>query len=456
MPTNTNLGGVFMKDTDGNLNTGTYLSSENVCGIIFDTKVVGGLAAALGNGDAATNFANGNVVELNTMDDIAAAGITDSIMCGLPLFHLTQFFQLAGDNQRLFVSFMDSTSDTTFSAIEQMQLAAKGLIYQIGVWTGEAIATAGEGNADYTVVSNGVLSKLQAQAEVLGGRIGQTNFEGNAPVNIVVTAPIVNAATCDYNKLPDLTSLNLPKVTMLVGQAAGAEVHAIQLALATAVQESTSYALVGCVGAILACLAVAPADESIAHVENFNMSQAMTSAELGFGNLTVTSGAYASSASFTNIDTIGYTKRNTRLHQKGYVFLTTLDGIENGIFASSDQTLSTGDYRLITRCRVMHKSRRVVRRSLLPYVNQTWEVDSSTGSLNEDDITIISNTVYRAIDNNMVQPGTTNPQISGREVIIDPDQDILSSDQLLITYKLVPKGTTAAIYVTEGFTSSIG
>ena len=104
----------------------------------------------------------------------------------------------------------------------------------------------------------------------------------------------------------------------------------------------------------------------------------------------------------------------------------------------------------------MHKSRRVVRRSLLPYVNQTWEVDSSTGSLNEDDITIISNTVYRAIDNNMVQPGTTNPQISGREVIIDPDQDILSSDQLLITYKLVPKGTTAAIYVTEGFTSSIG
>jgi hypothetical protein len=56
----------------------------------------------------------------------------------------------------------------------------------------------------------------------------------------------------------------------------------------------------------------------------------------------------------------------------------------------------------------------------------------------------------------MVQPGTTNPQISGREVIIDPDQDILSSDQLLITYKLVPKGTTAAIYVTEGFTSSIG
>lgn len=456
MPTNTNLGGVFMKDTDGNLNTGTYLSSENVCGIIFDTKVVGGLAAALGSGDAATNFANGNVVELNTMDDIAAAGITSSVMCGLPLFHLTQFFQLAGDNQRLFVSFMDSTSDVSFTAIEQMQLAAKGLIYQIGVWTGEAIATAPEGNGDYNVVTNGVLSKLQAQAEVLGGRIGQTNFEGNAPVNIVLTAPIINAATCDYNKLPDLTSLNMPKVTMLVGQAAGKEVHDIQLALATSVGETTSYALVGCVGAVLACLAVAPADESIAHVENFNMAQAMTSAELGFGNLTVTSGAYNAAASFTNIDTIGYTKRNTKLHQKGYVFLTTLDGIENGVFASSDQTLSTGDYRLISRCRVMHKSRRVVRRSLLPYVNQTWEVDSATGTLGEDDITIISNTVYRAIDNNMVQPGTSNPQISGREVVIDPNQDILSSDQLLITYKLVPKGTTAAIYVTEGFSSSIG
>ena len=134
--------------------------------------------------------------------------------------------------------------------------------------------------------------------------------------------------------------------------------------------------------------------------------------------------------------------------------MTNYDGLENSVFFSSDQTLTTGDYRTIARCRVMHKSRRVVRRALLPYVNASVEVDTSTGQISSSDITTFQNAVLDALDTNMVEPGTSVPQISGRSCTIDEEQNILENDQLLISYTLIPLGTTSVISVTEGFSAT--
>lgn len=443
-----------MTDIDGGISSGAMLSTENVCGLIIDTKIVGGLEKALNVTEAAAAFANGNVVELNNLADAKEVGITAELMCGLPYHHIQHFFALAGSNKRLFVSFMDSTTDTDFEAVERMQLAANGIIYQIGVWTGTAIATK---NGDkYQVPDNSILSKLQLQAELLGGKVGVTNYEGNSPLNILVNAPVLNEESVDYKKLPDLVTFGFEKVSMLIGQPASDAVHKIQYDINHANEGATNYAIVGNIGAALACLAVAPADVSIANVGRFNLVSVMTTAELGFGNLVENEekNGYAESASFTNIKTLGYTKRNTNIHQMGFIFLTDMEGIENGVFFSSDQTLSGGDYRLICRGRVMHKARRAVRLALLPYVNQDWEVDTSTGFMAAADIATVQNTIYDAIDNNMKQPGSTVKQISGREVTIDPEQPILENDQLLASFGIVPKGLTSAIYVTEGFTAT--
>lgn len=451
MANTTNLGGVFTTDLDGNITSTSYVSTENVCGLIFDTKIAGGLSAALGSGTAATSFANGNVVELNVLKDCDEVGLDSSVMGGLPYYHVQQFFKLTGSNARLFVSFMDSSTDTNFEAVEQMQLASGGIIYQIGVWTGEAIATTGAD--DYVIPENGIISKLQAVAETLGGKIGTTNYEGNSPVNIILNAPILAAATCDYKKLPDLLNCAAPKVSVILGQSTSDSCHEVQLAVNN-LTSTSAYAVVGNVGAALACLSVAPANESIAHVASFNLSAVMTDAELGFGNLTQTDKQWGANVSFTGIKTIGYVKRNKYLHQKGYIFLTNYDGLENSVFFSSDQTLTTGDYRTIARCRVMHKSRRVVRRALLPYVNSSVEVDTSTGQISSSDITSFQNVVLNALDANLVEPGTSVPQISGRSCTIDEEQDILTNDQLLISYTLIPLGTTAVISVTEGFSAT--
>lgn len=458
MATTTNLGGVFTTDTDGNLASAIMVSTENVCGIIFDTKCVGGLAAALGSDTkAATTFANGNVIEVNTMDDVAEAGLDENVMCGLPYYHVSRFFTLAGTNQRLFISFMDSTSDTSFSAVEKMQTAAGGIIYQIGVWTGEPIATV-SGNT-MTVADNGVIAKLQAQAELVGGKVNQTNYEGNAPLNILLNAPIANTAQINIDNLPDISDLGCCKVSMLIGQASSDAVHAIQLALAKAPENGQNYVQVGNIGAAMAVLAVAPAHESIGNVGNYNLSSVISSAELGFGNVSLNEGrtAFADNVSFSKMNTIGYVKRNNKLHKKGYIFLMNYDGLENGVFFSSDQTLAcSSDYRTIARCRVIHKSRRVVRRALLPYVNSTIEIDASTGTLSPSDVSRFQNVVLNALDLNMISPvdGRT-PQISGRQCTIDENQNILDNDELHIDYRLVPLGLVSGIYVTEGFTRTI-
>lgn len=456
MATNTNLGGVFTTDIDGKATSNVFISTENVVGLIFDTSIVGGLAKALGEDTvAATTFANGNVVELNTSKDLTEAGIDEGVMNGLVKYHLDSFFSLAGGTQRLFVSFMNSDEDPDFEAVEKMQLASGGIIYQIGVWTGKAIATQ---NADgsISVEPGNICSKLQAVAEVLGGKVGVTNYEGNAPLNILLQAPVVEAAEVDIKILPDLTGSDYSKVTVLQGQASTDSVHKIMYDI-NHTGDTPAYATVGGVGAALACLAIAPANESIAHVANFNLAAVIQEAELGYGKLVddEENKCYKAESSFTNIKTIGYTKRNNYLHKNGYVFLTNYDGLENSIFFSSDQTLSTGDYRTIARCRVMHKSRRIVRRALLPRVNDTVEVDTATGKLSASAIAGFQNLVLQALDINMVEPGTTKPQISGRTCVIDPEQDVLTTDEIDINYSLVPLGVSSVINVTEGFASTI-
>lgn len=454
MATNTNLGGVFTTDIESGNVSNVFLSTENVCGLIFDTSVVGGMDAALGDDTvASTVFANGNIVELNNAKDMIEAGIDEEVMAGLVKHHLDSFFALARGSQRLFLSFMDSDVDTEFEAIEKMQLASGGIIYQIGVWTGKPIA-ATNGDEKYAVEVGNICSKLQNVAETLGGTVGVTNYEGNSPLNILVSAPIINESEVDLKKIPDLTGFEYPKVTVLLGQPATQKVHQLMYDV-NHVNDTESFAPVGCIGAAMACLAVAPANESIGHVASFNLAAVMQEAELGFGNIVDGDESYDETSSFTNIKTIGYTKRNTYLHKNGFVFLLNHEGLENSIFFSGDQTLSTGDYRSIARCRVMHKSRRIVRRALLPRVNGNVEINTSTGKLTSSAIADFQNLVIQALDINMVEPGTSKPQVSGRTCSIDPDQDVLNTDEIKIEYALIPLGVTSLINVTEGFTNSI-
>lgn len=447
-------GGVFMTNVDG-YTANNAVPAENIGGLLFD---IGQRENPFtGFNIANTNFGNRQVVEINSLEDAVTLGIEkDGLMNGVPYYHIEKFFALAGNGQRLFVMFADCSSN--FDAIEDLQVAAKGLCFQIGFWTERELFTkSGNDLLLATWVAN-----VQTVAEKLGGRIkkqGQNyvNYDGNAQVSILINANpgrITDGqdatVAIDLSKLPNAIG-EMPYVSILFGQESTDYVHGIQL-------KNVGQCPVGNIGLALGVLAVAPVQHSIGFVKNYNLFIACQSAELGFGNLAVTgtgqSLAWAENASWTHIDTLSYTKRNTQIVQKGYIMLTDYDDLENGVFFSNDATLSEGDFDCISRCRTMSKARRIVRRALLPYTNSPVMLNATTGLMTAAQITQFKNLVISNLDAGMKNPGENVSQISGRTCTIDPNQNILANDELIIDWGLVPVGCSTVINCTEHFATS--
>jgi hypothetical protein len=102
----------------------------------------------------------------------------------------------------------------------------------------------------------------------------------------------------------------------------------------------------------------------------------------------------------------------------------------------------------------MSKARRIVRRALLPYTNSPVMLNASTGLMTAAQITQFKNLVLSNLDAGMKNPGENVAQISGRTCTINPNQNILANDELIIDWGLVPVGCSTAINCTEHFATT--
>lgn len=319
---------------------------------------------------------------------------------------------------------------TDWSAIEQMQQAAHGMINQLGVWTDQSLWKQTDPEAD--TYSIDLVTGLQSMAASLA--------EENAPLSILLSANSAVVATADTPKkqveLAKIPSciIGARYVTVLLGQGLDADVSAMQLA-------NTNSTPVGTIGAALGCLALASVQESIAWVNKFNLVGYFPDIEMGFGDVTLASDKFTSTLKYSSLNKV----QLDDLDDKGYVFLCKYAGLESGVYFSKDQTCSDGDYRTMARNRTIHKSRRAVRNALLPYTHSPLKVDPSTGYLSSAKITMFQNIV-----SDILTAMQTNEEISGYSVTIDSNQNVLKNDTLVIKYSLVPVGTASRIEVVEG------
>ena len=430
------LGGVFMSDTDGNIGTSSTTSTEKVTGLLFDISKQSTFYTK-GGGLNYKDKLQGNVIEINSMDDLAELGIVKyagdenkDLLYGIPYYHIKHFFDIQGDTGRLFVMFADCTDN--WDAVTQMQRAAHGMISQLGVWTDQTLWKQTDPKAStYTL---NLVKDLDNKAKALAN--------DNAPLSIVLSAnPTAVEGTSDSTKLIDLSKIptclgSERYVTVLLGQGLDAEVTKMQVA------NKTNLTPVGTIGAALGCLAEASVEESIAWVNKFNLIGYFPDIEMGFGNSTLASGGNLTS-------TLKYSSLNKvqidALVDKGYVFLCKYSGIESGVYFSGNQTCTNGDYRTIARNRTINKSRRLIRQVLLPYTHSPLKVDPSTGYLSTAKITMFQNLV-----SDVLKTMQTNEEISGYSVLIDKTQNILKTDALMIKYSIVPVGEANRIDVVEG------
>lgn len=429
------LGGVFMSDTDGNIGTSSTTSTEKVTGLLFDTSKQAKFFEE-GAGLAVKDKLQGNVIEINSMDDLKELGITaysgdteKDLLFGIPYYHINHFFGIQGSTGRLFIMFADCGVD--WNAIEQMQRAAHGMINQLGVWTEQSLWKQTDPEAE--TYSIDLVTDLQSKAASLA--------DENAPLSILLCANSAVIATdeesvkkVELGKIPTCV-INARFVSVLLGQGLDADVSAMQLA-------NQNLTPIGNIGAALGCIASASVQESFAWVNKFNLIGYFPDIEMGFGDVTLNSESKLTS-------TLKYSSLNKiqldDLDDKGYIFLCKYSGLESGVFFSKDQTCSNGDYRTVARNRTIHKSRRAVRNALLPYVNSPLKVDPSTGYLSSAKITMFQNIV-----SDILTTMQNNEEISGFSVTIDKNQNVLKNDTLIIKYSLVPVGVASRIEVVEG------
>lgn len=429
------LGGVFMSDTDGNIGTSSTTSTEKVTGLLFDISKQAKFFEE-GAGLAVKDKLQGNVIEINSMDDLKELGITaysgdteKDLLFGIPYYHINHFFGIQGSTGRLFIMFADCGID--WNAIEQMQRAAHGMINQLGVWTEQSLWKQTDPEAE--TYSIDLVTDLQSKAASLA--------DENAPLSILLCANSAVIATdeesvkkVELGKIPTCV-INARFVSVLLGQGLDADVSAMQLA-------NQNLTPIGNIGAALGCIASASVQESFAWVNKFNLIGYFPDIEMGFGDVTLNSESKLTS-------TLKYSSLNKiqldDLDDKGYIFLCKYSGLESGVFFSKDQTCSNGDYRTVARNRTIHKSRRAVRNALLPYVNSPLKVDPSTGYLSSAKITMFQNIV-----SDILTTMQNNEEISGFSVTIDKNQNVLKNDTLIIKYSLVPVGVASRIEVVEG------
>lgn len=429
------LGGVFMSDTDGNIGTSSTTSTEKVTGLLFDISKQAKFFEE-GAGLAVKDKLQGNVIEINSMDDLKELGITaysgdteKDLLFGIPYYHINHFFGIQGSTGRLFIMFADCGVD--WNAIEQMQRAAHGMINQLGVWTEQSLWKQTDPEAE--TYSIDLVTDLQSKAASLA--------DENAPLSILLCANSAVIATdeesvkkVELGKIPTCV-INARFVSVLLGQGLDADVSAVQLA-------NQNLTPIGNIGAALGCIASASVQESFAWVNKFNLIGYFPDIEMGFGDVTLNSESKLTS-------TLKYSSLNKiqldDLDDKGYIFLCKYSGLESGVFFSKDQTCSNGDYRTVARNRTIHKSRRAVRNALLPYVNSPLKVDPSTGYLSSAKITMFQNIV-----SDILTTMQNNEEISGFSVTIDKNQNVLKNDTLIIKYSLVPVGVASRIEVVEG------
>jgi hypothetical protein len=431
---------------DGNLPSNSYSGNEKVTGLLFDVSLQPDLfTAAYGLNNKGKLDLNDILYITNRKSSIKDFGIIERVevadedeennenfLHGIPAYHIREFFRMSGNtdgNGKLYVMFADCSSD--WDAIEIMQRAAGGSINQLGIWTEQPLWKLNGAADKYNL---NIVKTLNDKAVALA--------EQNQPLSLVLSANPSNTGTAtiegkqiNLNKIPSAICES-SRISVIFGQARSEGVSMMQ-------KRNGNNTPVGFLGAMMGAIAKANVQESVAWVKQFNLfTDDFQDIEFGFGDINLTG-----EDEFVSLN--GYESLSPvlldELDEKGYIFPIKYAGRENGIYISKDRTCSVGDFRTIARNRTINKSRRQVREALLPYVNSPLMVNPATGFLAASKIT-----AFKTLIGDILNRMKAAQEISGYSVNIDPNQNVLVNDTLIITYVIVPVGVATKIYVEEG------
>jgi hypothetical protein len=365
------------------------LSSDGISGLLFY------------NGTLPAGFsASDRVKKVFSIEEAEALGIAkDSVNSAVEWYHINEFFRINPSGSLWIGIFAIPGGAYDFAEVETMQNIATGEIRLFGVY-----------NANDEAFAGAAVTALQAKLTVLDGL--------NTPA-VALYAPDF-AAVADLSTLADLRALSAPDVSVILGQDDAGDGAALYV--------SKGYSITA-VGAILGALSSAKVSQSPANVENFNLSGSQ-----------LTIPGFANGQAFRDITKTA----SGALKDKGYTILRDYLPGNSGTYVERipQAVPATSDYAFNENRRVVHKAHRDLVAVYQPKLNSTILLDKS-GKLSASAVETFKGLGKTVVIDGMI----ANGDISDGLIVIDPDQDILSTSNLVITAKILPLGIAEFITV---------
>lgn len=325
---------------------------------------------------------------------------------GVEWYHIREFFQKQPQGE-LWVGYFDvPVGAPDFTEVKTIQDLAQGEIRQFGVY---------------------FISAAFATAQVTALQAVATTMQNEYKYASILYGGDISAVT-DLSTLSDLRALNAPNVSVCIGQDGGGK----GLALYT----SEGYSITD-LGAKLGAVAFANVNESISWLEKFPM---------------VTDGTEFDTAAFANGDSYLTTALSlvNAIDDKGYLFLYKEPGQTNTYNNDSYTSVSaTNDLATIENNRTIDKAKRLLRFFIVPKLGSPLRVNAD-GTLRNDTIA-----TFKALAEKALGQMETDGELSAYEVIINANQNVVSTSRLEITVKLVPVGVARDIVINIGFVPNL-
>lgn len=452
-------GGQYLITTAGVLGETWYLYCEPISG----TKILIG-SYTVKSGDAVADVASGLVDSINlgtnntgfkaTLDTATVQLIapdkygaslntestvltyevyTSNNLAGTGVSTVTQFSGGTGDEnavlyyhiQQAFaynpqlVLYVGLYTSYDSSKIEDMQSFANGDIRQSGIYT-------------KTTYAASLVSTLQINGESMN--------DIDRPMSMVLTSDL-SATTA--SALTDTRTIISATKEAFVSVDCGETNVGEGKRLSGVVGRS-----IGMVGAIIGILSIAKVHQCIGAVQYFDLTSGTEF--LGEDGAGLSTGESVKDLSNNLVE---------QLNNYGYLFPVKYDG-EAGTFINDSHTATqtTNDYNAIERVRTIDKAGRNVKTALTPLINSELYVDAATGQLDGATIAKFKGEALNAIET-MAKDGEVSTQEDGslpdETVVIDPNQDVLSTGEIVVTVSIVPVGVARAITVNLKFVKSV-
>lgn len=347
----------------------------------------------------------GQSVKVTGLEDAKTKGITETGTNAYAYKHVKQFYEEAGEGAELWAMVVDAAvtmeemADPTEAYAKKLLDDAKGTVRLLGLSrksaAGVTIANGLDEDVDKAVIKAQLLIKGYA--------------EKYKEASVIIDGKDFNGTEADLKNYKEASNEFVSVLTANTDKSKNAAV-----------------------GLLLGRLAKDPVMRNPARVKS--------------GTLPV------SNAYLTNGEPIeAYENSWDAIHDKGYIFLRSFVGRAGYFFTDAPTCmLESNDLSSIPRVRTIYKARRIAYNA---FVNEL--LDEIPLEPNGKIAPVLIKSWQAVIDNALTSQMTQNGEISASRTSIDPNQDVLGTNEMKVTLKILPVGYAKYITVDLGFTTSL-